>query len=508
MSDAKPPLVEPKGEAVNESSIQPGAATQASEASAQGASSESTLRDAMSKMSPAKPEPSAAQRASSAPSEEKTVEKKQEKEPAAEPEKEAPKPSDDEGALEGFRGSLRAGQRKKQKALSAAQKASEQPEDEDVPAEVEMETVKPAAEEEQPVTDAEIEQAINDPKISKRHQKRMQFLANEAKTAKEKLAAAEAKPATDANEAKVKELENAKKEADQELIRYRRRYSLESEPELKKFDEIAVKAEDAINSRLKENGISDATLKLIKDMGGFEGFSRSTKTFQINTADGAQTVTAAQLAKQWLNDMNVADAEHIRAKLAERINASDSKKRRAEELSADAEGWFKGQQEAYEKQVADSQRIAIDYRNSYEKKIDEWVSSQPGLKDKVVPANATADERKEIEDYNKHNSGVKALVKAAVAPTSVEDHVAIVRQAAEALITGRDLKAAQKEIASLKQQLEKVQKGVSTTQKSGGSSLSRGPAKKDDNSAEASFKTTAVDSLAAAMEKLRNGGDE
>lgn len=515
-------LVEPTGEPVKEAQVSgSGVAQQASDVDTSTSAAASIFRG-MQDLPPSKADsgttPTAAQRASAS---EEPAEPKEKKEfpPVGKSdvkehkqvETAADETPESGSALEGFRKGHQKARRDKRVAMTE-QAAEPEAKKEEGSADTAAPSETAKVDDDSPVTDEEIQKTISDPGISKRHQKRMIHLANEAKTLREKLAAAEAKPATAANDAKVKELEERSSAAEKELVQYRRRYSLESEPELKKFDEVATKADEAIYSKLKDAGLSDKTVDLIKSMGGFEGFSRSSQTFTVNIKgeDGQVTptlVTGAQLARKWLDDMNVADAEYVKTKLGERFTAIDGKKRRADELAAGAETWFKEQQEQYNKVVAEQQTRATEYRTGYEKKINDWLAAQPNLKDKDVPATASPEEKKEIEEYNKHNAGVRALAKAAVAPQSLDDHVAIVQEAAQSLINSRENRALKKEIAALKEQLTKVQKGFSTTGKGGGSSIQTAPKPKD-TSAATQLATSAADSLREGMEKLRGGGGD
>ena len=520
-------LVEPTAEAVQPSQIPTGAAAAASAPASADQSAIASLRAAMEGLPPSKPAPSAAQLAGGA---------AQETPPAA-PAPEGDKASTterttSEGALEDFRLSLRREQRAKNREAIKAQAAPlEEPDATPAPVEkkedpaptapvtppvtppVTAPVTPPVETDDAPVTDEEIQKTVNDPAISKRHQKRMQYLANKAKELETKLVAAEAKPKTDATEEKLKAVEEQKNLTEQELIRYRRRYSLESEPELKQLDEIAVKADEAIYGKLKEAGLSDVTVKLIKDMGGFDGFSRSNQTFKINVkdADGEiveQQISAGNLAKKWLGDMLVGDSEYIRAKLSERYNAADTKKRRAEEMSKDAETWFKGVQEQQTKQAEHYQNTATEYRSNYQKKFDEWTGKQEALKDKVPAPTASETERKEIEEYNKNNVEVKNLIKMAMAPTTLDEHVSVVREAANSIIYKRDISRLERELASAKQQLEKVGRGTSTTGKPGGGALARVAPPKPDTSTAAMLRVPAAESLRDAMERLRDNANE
>lgn len=516
-------LVEPTGEAVTEAQVSASGVAQKAATVDTATSALASIHRGMQELPPAKNETTsgqtAAQRASQSVAPAQKTEEKKDFPPVGKSDvkehKQVETKSDEaapEGsALESFRKGHQKARQDKRRAMSGEGESKDEGEQTTTTDSTVTDTTQ-ANDDDAPVTQEEIDKTISDPAISKRHQKRMVHLANRAKELEQKLAEAEKRPQTAANDDKVKELTEKSAAAEKELVQYRRRYSLESEPELKKFDETVTKADEAIYGKLKEAGLSDKTVELIKSMGGFDGFSRSSQTFTVNMkGEGGElvptVVTGAQLARQWLNDMNVADAEYLKAKLGERFNAIDNKKRRSDELAAGADTWFKEQQEQYDKSVKDHETKATEYRTGYDKKITDWLAAQEGLKDKTVPANASTDERKEIEDYNRHNAGVRALAKAAVNPPSLDDHVAIVQEAAQSLIHVRENRNLKKENAALKEQLAKVQKGFSTTGKGGGASIQTAPKKKDE-SAATQLATSSTESLRESMEKLRNGGKD
>jgi len=501
------PPVEPSAQPTAEADIPPGVAATV-DPTPPSESSLSSLREGLSKMTPAKPEPSAAQLAGQSMAETP---------PAAEKKDDSGGVRETMGsALDSFQGDLKTARKAKAKAQSGEPKPEEQSATEALasaaaPEQSESSVPVQKTEEEKPVTDEEIQQTINDPGISKRHQKRMVHLANRAKELERKLSEVEAKPQSDANDAKIKELEQRAATADSELTRYRHRYALEQEPELKQFEERAVQAEASIHGKLKEAGLSDGTIKLIQDAGGFDAFSRSTRQFVVKERDEDGNdvdvpITAASLAKKWLNDMNVGDSEYIRSKMKEKFEAFDSKKRKAEELSSQSEQWFKDQQASQQRLIEDQQKLAEGYRSGYEREITDWEKQQEPLKDKQISPTATESERNGIEAYNNHNAGVRAMLKMAVAPTSLSDHVAVVKEAASALLLRRDNTALKKQLVEATEKLERLQKATTTTGKAGGSSLARGPAKGPDKSASGQLAVSATASLQEAMERLRTGG--
>jgi hypothetical protein len=409
-------------------------------------------------------------------------------------------PAEPGSALEGFRTDLIKSRRAKEKAQIKANEPSE-----DAPAIPPTKSKEPVSDE-PPVTDEEIQKTIDDPAISKRHQKRMIFLATQKKELERRLAEAEAKPQTGSNDEKIKELTDKSEAAQKELIQFQRRYSLESEPELKKFDEVAGKADEAIYSKLKGR-ISDKTIDLIKGMGGFGGFSKSGQVFNIEVeVDGEKTtqqVTASQLAKRWLSDMDVEDSEFIRVKLGERVNALESKKSRAEALAAESDTWFKAKQDEQTKAVQQHQDSIKANQDAYAKWVSSWSDKQDWLKDKVAPADASDSDKAEIASFNKGNEAVRVLLKAAASPTTVDDYVALVEQAATTQHLRRENVRITKAHEELQQKYEKLRGGINTTGKSGGASIARAPVKAKDESASEALRTPVADSLREAMENLR-----
>lgn len=418
-------------------------------------------------------------------------------------------------ALESFRTGLIKTRNKKMREAAKPAEATETPAPtgETTPVATKPADVKPE-EVEAPVTDEEIQKTIDDPAISKRHQKRMIYLSQRAKELEAKLKEAESKPASEQSEARYKELAEKQAKAEEELIRYRRMHSLQDEPEIKKFDEVAASADEAIYAKLKDFKISDNTIKLIKDLGGFDGFSRSGQVYNVNVTDSngdpvTRQVTAAQLARSWLQEMPVGDAEYIRAKMGERFSAIDNKARRSKELTAEASTWFKNQQEQAQKAQEQAVQTMKENVAAYNKWADEWAAKQEWLKDRAVLPTATDAEKAEIEATNRHNAGVKQLLKAAGAPGTVADYTALIEQAATSLYLRRENTRMQKENEALKEQLAKIQKGVTTTGRPGGASIQT-QTKKPEPTISDSMKTSAADSLREGLERLRMGaaGDE
>ncbi len=99
---------------------------------------------------------------------------------------------------------------------------------------------------------------------------------------------------------------------------------------------------------------------------------------------------------------------------------------------------------------------------------------------------------------------VKQLINAAASLSSIEDYAALVEGAARSAYLSRELARARAELEATKANLEKLNKGVKSTQR-GGTVVGKGlisekESKKDDTG------VSALEAFQRDMEKLRAGG--
>lgn len=288
------------------------------------------------------------------------------------------------------------------------------------------------------------------------------FLRENAKLSKEleeaRKTATAAPTASNVEEfTKLKE-EHAK--ATDELLRYRRRYDLDNDAEMKaKYDEPVTHSETAIEETLKKYKLGDETLKAIKDAGGFAAFSRSRQTFPVvKEVDGekqAVQVTASELARGWLNHFDVADAELIRQSVGKQQLLGEEKKQAVNKAVEESKQYF----EARQKEQGASQEAAKAHNDKLTARVKELVAAAyeetDWLKDKPIPANASDTQKKEITEYNTFTKQLRdGLLKA---PTSPEEYIEVTKDAAYSHHLRREngsladqLKAAQAELARVK----------------------------------------------------------
>lgn len=257
-----------------------------------------------------------------------------------------------------------------------------------------------------------------------------------------------------------------------DLLRYRRRYDLDTDPEVKtKFEEPVVQAEGTIKEVLNKYQLGEPTLKEIEKAGGFSEFSRSNKVYTIKEVDANGDVvsvqkTASDLVKTWLNAMPVGDAEEIRSAMARQSMTKAEKKRFFEKETAEAEKYFKSQDE----QRTKSQQEAAANNEKLMKEYAEWadnqIKSKDWMKDKDIPPGASPEQKKQIEEHNEFTKQLRTMLKNP--PTNSADKVKeILLGGVEAHHLRKENGAQAAKIKALEAELSKLKNGTRTTPKEG-----------------------------------------
>lgn len=282
-----------------------------------------------------------------------------------------------------------------------------------------------------------------------------------------------------------------------ELKMYRRRYSLESDPEVKtKFDGRIESAEKSINDTLVKHGATEPILKLIKDAGGWTKFTDSTTGIRL--ADG-KTVSAAEFAEMIMADLPMGSRKAIEAAMVEQVQVSRDKGRFFEEEQTKANDFFKKQEEEVTKQKQAQEGQIKEYAG----KIEAWhksaIEASPWLKEKEIPSNATAEQKAAIEEDNKYTKQLNSLLVSSLQTRDLDKSLEIVmdsvryyqerREKSALLDENTKLKA---EIKAKQAEIDKVRGSTRTTPKGGsiaggGSAPSQGKEEKKAKSLEESF---------------------
>lgn len=349
--------------------------------------------------------------------------------------------------------------------------------------------------------DAELEAVGKDPNMSPRTKVRFDEILGQNKKYREqaKLAAKEltelkSKPLDPTATDQYKALQTEHEALKGETAQYRRRFDLDSDPEFKaKYDDQISQAETAIEATWKGAGLDDATLAAIKKEGGFGAFARSRATFpfKVTDADGnTKTIQrpASEFARDWLAAINPADAEKIRGLMGKQGVLS-------EEKTAAVKREVEGAKEFFAKRGAESAKAneaSIAKTKEMEQQAatisKEITENTDWLKDRAIPDDASADQKKEIEEYNKFTGQLRdGLTKH---PTTVKEYFDIALGNAHSHHLRRELGAKEAEIARLTAEVAKAKSGLRTTPAKG-SLLTPGkenPGKKESNLDPTDFK--------------------
>lgn len=285
---------------------------------------------------------------------------------------------------------------------------------------------KPEEKKDDDVPEEELQVLASDkPKTAKRIQallKKAESLNSEvAKTRAEKEALAKER------EQMAEQLKNAKtvnpeteaqiKAQLDELAMYRRRYELDKDPDVKnKFDARVESAEKAIVETLTKRNAGKGLLDLITAEGGWQKFSESNRIVTIpDGEEGTRQVTTAELAEIILQALPLADRKSVEAAMLEQVQTKRDKDRYIKEQQEQAVTYFKKKDEEaakageqHQKQVEMARKTIEDYRNK--------VLQSDWIKDKEVPANASAMEKAAIEEHNKYNAQLRSIFDKAVSP--------------------------------------------------------------------------------------------
>ncbi len=338
-----------------------------------------------------------------------------------------------------------------------------------------------------------------------------QLLKDKADLAKERdeaRAAAKANP-TATNVEEYNKLKEDHQKANDELIKFRRRYEIDNDDTFKKtYDEPLAQTETAIENTLKKYQLGDATLKAIKDEGGFAAFSRSSKTFAITEKDPEtgepRTVqrTAAELARGWINGVAIADGEFIRSALGKQAMLTEDKKNAVERAVGESKQFFEARQKEQAAAIETAKKRDEELAKGYQTWLKSTTESTDWMKDKPLPDNATEAQKKQITEANEFNKGLRESL--GTHPKNSEDYYKMRLEAVESRHLRREMGSKDEQIKTLQAELARV-KGANRTTPKGGSLLSDAnkPQKKDDSVAPEDFKTAFRKAA-----QTRMGGDD
>jgi len=354
-----------------------------------------------------------------------------------------------------------------------------------------------AKKEEEEVPETEIEEELKTPHKNIKSAQRYRSLYNrwkkaESEVAKTKTAQKEKDEKLAALEKEMAEIKAGKGATDaeiekerEELLAYRRRDELDSDPRIKEtYDNRIKAADDSIIAVLQKYNVKPEAIKAIQENGGFEAYLRE------NGED----------AKKFLDAIQLADSESIRSALTEKSLIKRAKGEFIKSESAKAKEYFANKKKQEEEAKKNAPNPAAEEEKNQEV-LGRWTDNAYKQLEyfhvKEVPDDATAEEKKQIEADNAKATELRGLLKASLKPTTLQERVDVALAATLARRAVDQLSSANERIAALEAELKELKEADETTPKRGGSITS--------GNTDTGKKKTAPKSLGEALDRIEAG---
>lgn len=335
---------------------------------------------------------------------------------------------------------------------------------------------------ETPASDETVEDD-DDPTLTEKMRKRVNKLKGE--TAKERTAREAAEKKATELEGRLAELQSKpqltdaqKKEwetKDEELMRLRRRYSLESDPEVKKYDTRIAATAKVITDTVASSNLPDWLKEEVKKLGGIENLARSDKEYRLKAAkegEKDEMVSGAELYRRALHAMNPMDADQIRVAIAEQKRIQAEKGNFIEEESKKAKDYFDKEAQSKAEQskqieAAQAQQVQLF------KGVQERILKEKWLQDEEVPTTGDDSAIKATKSRNALRPKLRQLVEETISfksedPKEVADfYFQVTRDAAKVYYAEHELKLSQARIKELETELDGIKNASRTTPRNG-----------------------------------------
>lgn len=297
------------------------------------------------------------------------------------------------------------------------------------------------------------------------------------------------------------EMDEAIKKKLDELAMFRRRYELDSDPEVKaKFDDRIISAEKPIIDTLTKNGAGDGLIKIINEEGGWLKFAQSGRTIQMQ--DGV--VSAAELADTILKNLPFSDRKTIDALTVEQITTKREKERFYAEQQRTANDYFKAREEAVQKSAQANQQQVEEIRKVVEQWQKEIVEKTDWLKEKAVPDDAPAEKKAEAEEDNRYTRQLNSLLRKAIETKDIKGMLEVVLDSVQFYNERRAHRKTQTKLAETEKRLAKLQEELDNF-KNSSRSVSRHGSISGAGTAVSEGKAKPPTSLSEALNRIAAG---
>lgn len=257
------------------------------------------------------------------------------------------------------------------------------------------------------------------------------------------------------------EIQNARKE----LSMFRRRYDLDKDPSIKeKFDSRIEQSDAAIPEILKRHNAGEAVINLIKEEGGWSKFSKSNRI--VTLADGSR-VSSAELADQIVEALPFADRKTVDSLTMESISLRRERERFVEAELKQAEEFFKKRDEDMNRGNEDYKKQVKQAEETIKKWQEKVAVDNAFLKEKEVPATASAEEKKSIAEDNAVAKELNEVLKKNLNTKDLEGMLNIVLDATKFYQEKREKTKIATELTKVKAELKAKSDELDNFKKSG-----------------------------------------
>lgn len=290
-----------------------------------------------------------------------------------------------------------------------------------------------------------------------------------------------------------------------ELAMLRRRYELDNDPEVKtKFDSKIESSEASINDLLVKRNAGKALLDIIKEEGGWNKFSNSTRQIPVSDGEGGvKYVPGSEVADQILQALPLGERKAIESAMMEQVQTKRDRDRFLKEEQQKATEFFTKREQAAKKQTEEQEKQVAEARKSIDAYIEKQMKEE-WLADKPVPETATAQEKAALQEHNKYNAQLRGVFKKAVGTKDLDGLLEIITDSVRYFDERRKVENLAKENAALKAEI-KAKQGELDKVKVAGRSVPRGGSISTPPSERDGERSKVPNSLEETLERMERG---
>lgn len=242
-----------------------------------------------------------------------------------------------------------------------------------------------------------------------------------------------------------------------ELLMLRRKYQLDSDPDIKqRYDEPLKANHDKVKSILAKNGMPEESIAYIEKMGGFDRFAEQMPEKAKEVLDAVQKASAI-------------DASILQSKIAESITLRESKQRELEKAAAEADKYFKENQDKTQNEVAKLTETYVKQGEQNMHRLREHAKQTMErstlLADVAIADDMAEGEREKAQRINQRRALIRSKVEQAINVKTPEDAAEVAVAAAMSFELKEQLKEANAALAKARAELARLRKAGQTAPK-------------------------------------------